>query len=116
MAADEPQNVFDAWNRIQAQFVCNLLADEGIQARVASDAIENVSGRVPYFLVMCPVWVSAADAQRARAIVAQYESRLNSSPRASKAADEPFCYHCGQQVDADQSPCPHCGNVLDWSE
>lgn len=116
MAADEPQNVFDASNLVQAQFVCNLLADEGIRARVASDAVENVSGRVPYFLVKCPVWVNAADAHRARAIVAQYEAKTYGAVRADAAKDEPFCYHCGQQIDADQSSCPHCSKPLDWSE
>ena len=116
MTSDEPVQVFSAWNSVQAHFVRNLLADEGIPARVASDAIQAISGEVPFQKASCPVWVDAADEERARALVAEYESRLaKRSPEEPKSA-EPFCYHCGQSVTVGQSPCPSCGIELDWSE
>ena len=66
MDPDEPVKVYDAWNSFQAHFLCNLLADAGLSARVASDAVETVRGRVPFQKVTCPVWVAAGDTPSGR--------------------------------------------------
>jgi hypothetical protein len=29
---------------------------------------------------------------------------------------KPYCYHCGEPVEREQSPCPACGGDLDWSK
>jgi hypothetical protein len=115
MAIGEPVKVYDAWNSVQAYFLRNLLVDQGIEARVASDAIESLCGPTPFQEMTLPVWVPADDKERARAIVADYEARVRQPNRPHEAA-EPFCYHCGQEVSAGQSPCPSCGLKLDWSE
>jgi hypothetical protein len=116
MADREPVQVFKARNSVQAQFVCNLLAEADIAARVESTALEAVRGEVPDQKVSCPVLVAAADAERARALVAEYESRLKGVSAAVDESTEPYCYHCGGPVAAGQSPCPACGFALDWSE
>lgn len=116
MDINEPVKVYDAWNSLQAHFLCNLLAEAGVSARVASSAIESVSGSVSFQKVKCPIWIAGADAQRARSIVAQYESALKASSGENVESVEPYCYHCGQPVKRGHSPCPNCGLDLDWSE
>jgi hypothetical protein len=116
MELDEPVQVYGAWNSMQAHFLRNLLADEGIEARVVSDAVESIRGEVPFQKATCPVWVAGADAERARVVVAEYERRLKGSDSPSGDAAKPFCYHCGQAIEAGCSPCPSCGMELDWSE
>jgi len=116
MGVDSPVKVYDAWNSLQARFLCDLLADSGISARVASDAIETLSGKIPYQKATCPVWVLTADLERARAIVVEYENRLAGHFQADVESAQPFCYHCGQPVQAGRSSCPSCGLELDWAE
>jgi Putative prokaryotic signal transducing protein len=116
MDIDEPVKVYDAWNSFQAHFLCNLLTDAGVAARVESTAQEFASGQVPFQTVRCPVWVAGADAGRARSIVAQYESALKAGSGENVESAEPYCYHCGQPVKRGHSRCPSCGLELDWLE
>jgi endogenous inhibitor of DNA gyrase (YacG/DUF329 family) len=122
MPFHNPIKVYDAWNSIEAHLVHNLLVDEGIAARIESDGIDALGGKVPYQKVTCPIWVSGGDAPRARAVVAAYVRQRQQPPACQQAAEEtpesfaaPFCYHCGQPLDAEQTTCPECGEPLDWS-
>ena len=116
MCENEPIPVYEAWNSRQAHFVCQMLANAGIEARVASEAIEAVSGRIPYQVATCPVWVHKADFQRASEVLQEYETWLHERRHEAPDTPEPFCYHCGETVEMTQSPCPNCGNSLDWSD
>lgn len=117
MYSDEPVKIYDAWNLFQAHFLVQSLAEAGISARVASDSIEGLSGRVPFSRATCPVWVANSDIARARPIVEQYDRRIGQRSTAPDDAAVPFCYHCGAPLDdAQVSPCPQCGCQLDWSE
>lgn len=113
-AIKAPVKIYDAWNSWQAQLLAQELTDAGIAARVASTAIEFLSGKVPYQAATCPVWVDQQDVQRARPVILEFERRLAERGEVG-AAGETFCYHCGAKLTARQSPCPHCGGVLDWS-
>ena len=116
MSQEEPIAVYKAWNSRQAHFVCRLLIDQGIEARVASDAGELAAGRVPYQVAACPVWVHKADYDQAREIVEAYDKWLHERWTQTPRESEPFCYHCGQSVEGSQTPCPNCGHELDWSD
>ena len=116
MTSNEPVEVYRAWNSWQAHFVCLLLADAGISARVASDSVEWAKGRVPYQMATCPVWVDAKDAERSRSVVAEYERRLANHSPGTDAPDGCFCYHCGAAMEKQASPCPACGMDLDWRD
>jgi len=112
-SANTPVKVYDAWNSWQAQLLAQELTDAGITARVASSAIEFLSGKVPYQAATCPVWVDQLDVERARPIIVDFERKLAERGEIGAASD-PFCYHCGVQLTSRQSPCPSCGGVLDW--
>ena len=94
MERNAPVKVYDAWNSIQAQFLCNLLSDAGISARVASDAVQNVVGRVPFQKATCPVLVAATDVDKARSVVAEYDRKLADHSRGGKCRAE-VCPHHG---------------------
>jgi hypothetical protein len=110
--AGNPVKVFDAWNSIQAQMLEQELIAAGVRARVASTAIEALTGKVPYQDATCPVWVAAEDEAKAREVVAAFERQW--AERRATAA-EPFCYHCGGAVSAGVAACPHCQGALDWT-
>ena len=125
MALEDPVSVYSARDTQEAHFVRNLLADAGIEAKVVGDTLQTLVGEVPFQINTPQVWVHRNDLEQARPIVEEYEQHLiervegQSEPGASRADDEPptepFCYHCGQPVQAGQSPCPACGQALDWS-
>ena len=116
MDSDEPVKVYDAWDSFQAHFLCQLLAGAGISARVSSDAVEVASGPIPFQKATCPIWVVASDAERARALLVEYDNRLNDDDKGKAARAKSFCYHCGDAIQPGQLQCPHCGKQLDWTE
>jgi hypothetical protein len=116
MDPQSPVKIYDAWNSQQAHHLCHLLEDAGIRARVASDAVETLSGRVPFQMATCPVWVASADAQRACSIVEEYERSLKFRSSTDAVPGEPYCYHCGESISAQQRTCPKCGGRLDWAD
>ena len=116
MSPDEPVTVYKAWNPRQAHLVCQVLANADIEARVASDALEMALGDVPFQQATSPVLVHAADAERARAVLAEFDAHLADRSAEPRDGGTPFCYHCGEAVAAGQSPCPHCGGELDLTE
>ncbi len=110
-AADEqPVKVYDAGSGIEAQFLVDWLRGAGIDARIASTAIEPLAGKVPFQIATCPVLVARRDAERALAEVPAFEARL-----AERGGEAGFCYHCGGALDTRPATCPACGGALDWS-
>jgi hypothetical protein len=119
MTDQGPVEVSEARDLIEAQFVCDLLTEAGIGARVVGEPLGMAVGKVPPLEATPRIWVPYAEVERARPIVDQYRQRL--IERVGRKAvvppgKEPFCYHCGQAVDQGQSPCPVCGLELDWTE
>jgi hypothetical protein len=119
MTAQSPVEVFVARDVTEAQFVCDLLADAGIGARVVGVPLGMVAGKVPPLEATPRIWVHADEVERARPILDEYRRRLieRAGPEAEMPRrKEPFCYHCGQAVGPGQSPCPACGRELEWAE
>lgn len=77
-------SVYQAANSIEANLVKNLLADEGIEAAV-SDENAPLAG-----LDITPpdVLVRAADEQRARAFIADYEEKLIEEAESGESDDD----------------------------
>ncbi len=62
---DEPVEVYRASNSIEASGILLQLADIGIKGRMASSALELVSGAVPFQTIAIPILVHASDRERA---------------------------------------------------
>ncbi len=77
--AEEPVTIYEAWNSLQAHLVCQVLAQADIEARVESDAVEMALGEVPFQRATSSVLVRAPDAERARAVMADFDARLAGS-------------------------------------
>jgi hypothetical protein len=121
--AEDHIEVYEGLDSEDAHFLRNLLADAGIEAIVVGDAAEGAVGERSPFSSPPQVWVPPTDVDRARPIVAEYQRHLiertessvaESEAAAEQAESEPFCYHCGNPVNAGQTPCPVCGQPLEW--
>jgi hypothetical protein len=74
--SDEPVSIYSAENSIEASFILQLLAEAGIEGRIASNALEAVSGEVPYRLVSVPIWVHRSDSESAQRVIRDHQVRL----------------------------------------
>ncbi len=111
MTDDNLFQIYSAGNSREASLVVKLLADGGIEARVASDSLEGVIGEVPFFLSICPVWIHEADRERAQAVMREFQS----AGEGGESLPDIFCYECGAVLAEHLAECPHCGSPLDWS-
>ncbi len=110
MALQEPVAVYDAANDVEAQLICNLLNEAGVEAFATADA---QVGQFP----KPQVWVDRSAIDRAKPILQDYEHR-HQRQRAAGADDavvESVCEKCGQRTAFSASQegtvqtCPHCG-------
>lgn len=115
MQANAPVSVYKAWNSRQAHLLKQLLEEDGIEARVASNAIEFIAGEVPYQMACCPVLVHKADIDHAAVVVDQFEATLCGDEHPFRVQAEPFCYHCGEALTAEVRVCLGCQQELEWS-
>lgn len=67
------KTAYDAQNLIDAQLVCDLLHSAGIPARVTGAGLLGAAGELPAIGVV-QVMVLEVDLERARAVVADWES------------------------------------------
>lgn len=100
--------VYWAAHGSEAHFLRNMLADEGIQARVVNEPLTGVIGEVPAGDTAPRLWVHKTDEDRARRLLADWE-RLRARPRPdAEPADTWKCPTCGEPVDADFDLCWNC--------
>jgi hypothetical protein len=126
MATDDPVEVFAASDAAEAQFVRGLLAEDGIEATIVGEPLRGILGDVPFFMAGPRLWVRPADAERARAVVSEYEARVRERGLSEAVAAETgdrigrpenlFCYHCGEPVESGRQTCAACGQELDWND
>ena len=109
MNTPAPVCVYKSGSIQEAHLVCDLLQTAGIEARIASDGVENVVGEVPFQIAGSPIWVPSDQEQKARAVLAEHRANRNLKPPL-------FCYHCGVDLEDRIATCPGCGGELDWSE
>jgi hypothetical protein len=86
--------------------VRGLLADAGVETTVFNEATGAATGEIPFFLAGPEVWVVRdQDEERARQIIAEYESgeALADIPR------EPWqCPRCGEHIEGQFTECWNC--------
>lgn len=112
----ELTKVYEARTSYEAGIVCNMLKGAGIRARVVSTAMDAARELAPFQKAASPIFVAAADAELARALLRDYEQRMRNRDEMSRDADHGFCYHCGEAVEPGQTPCPACSGPLEWNE
>src|ERR1700761_6852039 len=111
------QLLYTAQNEMDAHFLKGLLAEEGIEAIVQGEALEQVWGNLPLTQTARPtVWVNDPDAARAKPIVEEYDRRhvqnadaANGKSEASTALATWVCPRCGEKIEGQFTQCWHCG-------
>src|SRR5688572_27599486 len=116
MALRDPVSVYVPANNAEAQLICNLLNEEGIEAF----CMEDVSQAGVASLGLLPgihkpqIWVELASVDDARSVLKEIDGKLAS--QGGKQEAELFCYECGEPVSASAATCPACKKTLDWSD
>lgn len=116
MDQSTPVEVFAARDTLEAYFVCNLLRDAGLQALVVGDLLRGIVGELPPIQTTPKIWVIPPDADRARAVIQDYERyrRARSVSDAPNATElDPFCFYCGEAIGPNDRVCPSCGKPMD---
>ena len=94
--------VYWATDAQDAHLAKALLEDAGIAARVVGEMLLGVVGELPMGPNTAPrVWVAASDAERARALVAEWEKRTPKGVAWS-------CANCGENVGGQFDLCWNC--------
>jgi len=127
MALRDPIAAYNAANNMEAQLLCNLLGEAGIEAYVT----EDVSQVGVWMLGLIPeihkpqVWIERTDTERARPILEDYERRAAARRGAQTGEGTAAttigatCEACGRRsvFPAAQrgsvQECPHCGEYMD---
>jgi hypothetical protein len=118
MTLQDPVAVYDAANDVDAQLLCNLLNDAGVEAYVTEDDAQVGQVMKPQ------VWVDRSAIDRAKPILQDHERRQEGqgAAQAGDANVESVCEECGQRTafPADQKGtvqcCPQCGAYMDVGE
>lgn len=98
--------VYSAANVIDAQLVCDMLIEEGIEALVRGGYLSGAAGEIPVDSLIS-VWIKDEQSiQRARGLVTEFEQA------ARKPAHPRVCPQCSEQSTSHFTHCWNCGNAL----
>ncbi len=106
MHDDDIVQVYQANQPILAQFLCNLLADEGIEARALGGPLNSVDP--PVNIQSGEVWVRRRDASAAQQLLTTWEKARAHPPTDEPIVPEWICPVCGESVEADFEVCWNC--------
>lgn len=67
------QTAYNAANAVDAQMICDVLRQEGIECHILGEHLQGAVGELPA-LSMVRVQVPVAQLERARALIAEWES------------------------------------------
>ena len=108
------QQVYTGRDEMDANFLKGLLVEEGIEAIVQGEALQETWGDLNLTAKSLPsVWVPDEDVSRAAPIVEEYRRR----DAADAATGEPparatwTCANCGEKVEEQFTQCWHCGHA-----
>ncbi len=109
MHDDDIVEVYSAGDIGQAYFLRDMLANEGIEARVVGDRIATGLGLPPVGESAPCLWVRRDDEARARELLAQWE-QVHARPHPDEAVPRPAwkCPSCGELVEEDFDLCWNC--------
>jgi hypothetical protein len=104
--------IYSARDSMDAHFLQGLLAEEGIEAVIQGEALEEVWGDVPISQRTIPtLWVRPEDLEKAKPVVEEYERRRWQA--ANEAVDSQArptwkCPRCGEEIEEQFTACWHC--------
>jgi hypothetical protein len=99
------QKLYEARDRIEAQFLRDFLEQHHIAADVFDDYLAGAAGELPA-MIFPTVWVlEDRDLVRARQLLAEFLTR----PRGQNRKGRWKCAGCGELVDAEFDLCWNCG-------
>lgn len=119
------QHVYAARDAMDAHFVKGLLEQEGIEAIVQGEALQQAWSNLPLSADSLPsvFVVNDADLARAAPIIEEYRRRDQADARpgidaTEVASDHPRwkCAHCGELVEEQFTHCWHCGHAKPQDE
>lgn len=99
------KKVYVARDGAEAQFVCDLLLQEGIPAVVLGEQLHGLGGAIPFASAQPVVCVEDTDVSEARRITAGVSNRL---ARPVKEGKPWKCPACGEHHEAQFSECWNC--------
>src|SRR4051812_32112130 len=107
------QHIYTARDAMDAHFVKGLLEQEGIEAVVQGESLQETWGNLPLTDESLPsVWVKEEDAAKAGPVVEAYRARdkvsANTDPDAIVARATWTCPNCGERVEEQFTACWHC--------
>ena len=99
---------YSARNELQAALLVQVLASHGIEAQVVGGALASLTGYLPTTPVS--VHVDEADAERAKAVIEEFEQSGRGGQAAGPATGEaPWtCANCGEMIEAQFTECWNC--------
>jgi putative signal transducing protein len=103
--------LYSARDSMDAHFLQGLLAEEGIEAVIQGEALEEVWGDLPLSQRTVPtLWIKESDLARAKPIVEEYERRRLNNVENGAAPARPTwkCPRCGEQIEEQFTACWHC--------
>jgi len=99
--------LYGARDAMEAQFVCDLLKEEGIDATVMGDVLGAARGDLPMTVETLPgVYVREEDADAAMAVVAEFQRRGEELARNPPA--DWSCPQCGEVNEGQFTQCWNC--------
>lgn len=100
------KKLYSAANLPDAHIVLNLLASEGIAARVFNQNAQGGLGEIPFNEAYPEVWlIDAADFTRAHALLLEYQ-------RCPPEPDTKACPHCRETNPRNFQICWNCAEAL----
>jgi hypothetical protein len=124
VALRDPVAIYNAANNMEANHLCNVLVDAGIEAYLTEDISvvgQWVGGFIPE-IHKPQVWVDRADVERLKPILDEYERRKVEVQGAAPAGSDLVtteCEECGKPATFPAAlrgtvqSCPHCHAYLD---
>lgn len=108
MGDNDVVQVYVAQQPQQAHFLCNLLADSGIEARVLGEPLALAGP--PASTQSGVLWVRRQDAERARQILTDWEQEQSKPHTDTDPTATWKCAACGELVDDEFELCWNCQN------
>lgn len=100
------KRLYSAANLPEAYLIRDMLAEVGVRTHILNENAQGGVGEIPFTQAYPEIWIERKDdLERARRVIAKYESR-------SPSNDYVDCARCGEQNPENFETCWHCGVPL----